>query len=155
LISRRFLEVAAALLTAAFGIAVALSSLDNGIGWSEAGVESGTFPFLTGLVVLGGSLVNLVQGWRRGEGIVLRAAEARRIAGLLVPALVFVALIPLLGLVGSAALYLFAALRLGRRLSTVPALAVSLAAAVALWAVFERAFQIGLPHGWLVERLLA
>ena len=154
MISRRFLEVAAALLTAAFGIAVALSSLDNGIGWSEAGVESGTFPFLTGLVVLGGSLVNLVQGWRSGEGIVLRAAEARRIAGLMVPALVFVALIPLLGLVGSAALYLFAALRFGRRVTTLPALAASVVAAVALWAVFERAFQIGLPHGWLVERLL-
>lgn len=154
MISRRFLEIAAALLTAAFGVAVALSSLDNGIGWSEAGVESGTFPFLTGLVVLGGSLVNLVQGWRSGEGIVLRAAEARRIAGLMVPALVFVALIPLLGLVGSAALYLFAALRLGRRLATLPAAAVALVAAVALWAVFERAFQIGLPHGWLIDKLL-
>ena len=37
MISRRALEVTTALLTGAFGATVAVSSLDNGIGWSSAG----------------------------------------------------------------------------------------------------------------------
>ena len=45
-----------------FGVAVVVSSLDNGIGWSSAGVDAGTFPFLTGIIIMLGSLYNLVRG---------------------------------------------------------------------------------------------
>ena len=48
MISRRALEMLTALLTGAFGLVVAISSLDNGIGWSSDGVDAGTFPFLIG-----------------------------------------------------------------------------------------------------------
>ena len=66
MVSGRSLEAATALVTGAFGAAVVVSSLDNGIGWSSAGVESGTFPFIVGLVILAGSVFNLVQGWLHG-----------------------------------------------------------------------------------------
>ena len=42
MISRRALELSTALLTGSFGVAVVVPSLDNGIGWSSAGVDSGT-----------------------------------------------------------------------------------------------------------------
>jgi len=57
MVSGRSLEAATALVTGAFGAAVVVSSLDNGIGWSSAGVESGTFPFVVGLVILAGIYV--------------------------------------------------------------------------------------------------
>ena len=38
MVSRRSLETATAILTGAFGAAVVVSSLDNGIGWSSAAV---------------------------------------------------------------------------------------------------------------------
>src|SRR3979490_2812362 len=62
MISGRSLEAATALLTGAFGAAVVVSSLDNGIGWSAAGVDSGTFPFIFRLVIFGGRVFNLLQG---------------------------------------------------------------------------------------------
>ena len=62
MLSRRTLEAATALLTGAFGVAVIVSSLSNGIDWSESGVESGTFPFITGTIVVAASLYNLVRG---------------------------------------------------------------------------------------------
>ena len=68
MVSGRSLEAATALITGAFGAAVVVSSLDNGIGWSAAGVESGTFPFIVGLVILAGSVFNLVQGWLHAPG---------------------------------------------------------------------------------------
>ena len=80
------LEVATALLTGAFGATVAVSSLDNGIGWSAAGVEFGTFPFLTGLIVLASSLYNLGHGWLRARGTAIRIRDFRRASALLLPA---------------------------------------------------------------------
>jgi len=45
MISRRALEIFTAALTGIFGVAVVVLSIDNGIGWSSAGVDAGTFPF--------------------------------------------------------------------------------------------------------------
>jgi Tripartite tricarboxylate transporter TctB family len=149
MISRRALEVATALLTGAFGATVAVSSLDNGIGWSAAGVESGTFPFLTGLIVLAGSLYNLGHGWVRGTGIAIRRSDLRRTSALLLPAVLYVAVIPLLGIYVASACYLLGTLRFQSRLSVARSLAIALVTAVVLYAVFERMFQVGLPHGLL------
>src|ERR1700704_5972452 len=93
MVSGRSLEAATALITGAFGAAVVVSSLDNGIGWSSAGVESGTFPFIVGLVIAAGSLFNLVQGWLHSRAVLLGPKELRRLAILFVPAAVFVGLI--------------------------------------------------------------
>src|ERR1700676_2336265 len=98
MISGRSLEAATALLTGAFGAAVVVSSLDNGIGWSAAGVESGTFPFIFGLVISAGSVFNLVQGWLHARAVVLGRNELKRLGILFVPAAVYVGIIPLIGI---------------------------------------------------------
>src|ERR1700758_1128767 len=62
MISRRLLEILTASLTGVFGLAVAISSFDNGIGWSSGGVDAGTVPFSTGIVILARRLSNLGRG---------------------------------------------------------------------------------------------
>ena len=99
MVSRRSLETATALLTGAFGAAVVISSRDNGIGWSAAGVDAGTFPFIVGLIILGGSVFNLVKGWPRNDYAVLRESELKRLGLLFVPAAIYVGVIPLAGMV--------------------------------------------------------
>jgi hypothetical protein len=154
MISRRALELATAVLTGSFGVAVVVSSLDNGIGWSSAGVESGTFPFLTGLVIVLGSLYNLARGLLpavtlASVPVAINSAELRRLAGLFVPAAIFVAAIPLLGMYLASALYIFAVLAIPRHQSLLRSLAMAAATALALYVVFERMFQVSLPHGAL------
>jgi Tripartite tricarboxylate transporter TctB family len=147
MVSGRSLEAATALITGAFGAAVVVSSLDNGIGWSTAGVESGTFPLIVGLVILAGSLFNLVQGWLHARPVVLGPSELKRLGILFVPAAVFVGIIPLIGIYPASALYVFGALAWHKRGSLlVPALA-AIGAALALYLIFELTFQISLPHG--------
>src|SRR6202011_5525471 len=99
MISGRSLEAATALLTGAFGAAVVVSSLDNGIGWSAAGVDAGTFPFIVGLIISSGSLFNLVQGWLQARDILLRPSELRRLGILFIPAVVYVGVIHLIGFI--------------------------------------------------------
>jgi Tripartite tricarboxylate transporter TctB family len=154
MISRRALEIAAAALTGSFGVIVAISSIDNGIGWSSAGVDAGTFPFLTGIIIVLGSLYNMGQGaMGRGTLAMVRTAitpsELRRLAGLFVPAAIFVAVIPMVGMYLASAGYVFAVLALPKRQSALRALVIAAATPLALYVVFERMFQVSLPHGAL------
>lgn len=154
MISRRALELATAVLTGSFGVAVVLSSLDNGIGWSSAGVESGTFPFLTGVIVVLGSLYNLARGTLPGltlasVPIAITPTELRRLAGLFVPAAIFVAAMPLIGIYLASAVYIFAVLAIPKHQSLMRSSMMAAATAVGLYVVFERMFQVSLPHGAL------
>ena len=79
MISRRALELATAVLTGSFGVTVVVSSLDNGIGWSSAGVDAGTFPFIVGVLIFAGSLYNLVVGWPGNQAILLRPVSVAQI----------------------------------------------------------------------------
>ena len=149
MVSGRSLEAATALTTGAFGVAVAVSSLDNGIGWSTAGVDSGTFPFIVGLVILAGSVFNLVQGWLQARVVILVPSETRRVGMLFVPAAVFVGIIPLIGMYPASAVYVFGTLAWHKRGSLLLAAFSAIGAAFMLYLVFELTFQISLPRGAL------
>ena len=153
MISRRSLEFATAALTGIFGAAVAVSSLDNGIGWSAAGVESGTFPLIVGLIILAGSVFNLVDGWLHARAVVLEPSELKRVGMLFVPAAVFVGLIPLLGIYPASAIYVFGALIWDKRRSLLLAALAAIGASLALYLIFELMFQISLPRGVLGTQL--
>jgi Tripartite tricarboxylate transporter TctB family len=154
MISRRALEISTAALTGIFGVAVVVSSIDNGIGWSSAGVDAGTFPFLTGVIVVLGSLYNFAQGALGRASlakvtVAVTRAELGRLAGLFIPAAVFVAAIPILGMYLASAGYVFAVLALPKRQSVLHALVIAMMTPLVLYAVFERLFQVSLPHGAL------
>jgi hypothetical protein len=153
MVSRRSLETATALLTGAFGAAVIISSRDNGIGWSTAGVDAGTFPFIVGLIILGGSVFNLVKGWSRNDYAVLRPSELKRLGILFVPAAIYVGIIPLTGMVLASAGYVFAALAWHKRGALVFSGVAAVGTAAALYLIFELTFQISLPRGVLGDAL--
>ncbi|MCA1454633.1 tripartite tricarboxylate transporter TctB family protein [Bradyrhizobium sp. BRP22] len=152
MISRRALEIATAILTGSFGVAVLVSSIDNGIGWTAAGVDAGTFPFVIGVIIVVGSLYNLARGYLPGGTlasvpVAITAIELRRLAGLFVPAALFVALIPIVGMYPASAGYVFTVLALPGHQSLLRSLVMALATPLALYVVFERLFQVTLPHG--------
>jgi len=149
MISRRALEAATATLTGVFGVVVVVSSTENGIGWSSSGVESGTFPFLVGVIILAASLYNLIHGLWRASGIVVERAGLRRTAALFVPAAIYVGAIPLAGMYAASAVYLLFTLRVQSRLSVLRSTVIAVVATVALYVVFERLFEVSLPHGLL------
>ena len=149
MISRRALEVTTATLTGMFGAVVVVSSIDNGIGWSTAGVDAGTFPFLTCLIVLLGSLWNLARGCLQGRQVAISSSRLRQLTALFAPALVFVGSIPLIGVYLASACYMLGTLSLLQRLPLRRSLAIAVATPLALYLVFERVFQVSLPHGVL------
>jgi hypothetical protein len=151
MISRRGLESATAALTGAFGVAVAVSSLDNEIGWSSAGVDAGTFPFATGLIIVAASVYNLAHaGVLRGSRArAIGLGDLKKLAALFLPALALVAAIPILGMHAASAVYIFTVLVPQHHVSVARALVMSVVTAVALHVLFDWAFQVSLPRGLL------
>ena len=88
-----------------------------------------------------------------GREVVINAHDMKRVAALFMPAVAFVAFIPLVGMYVVSAIYLFGTLRLQNRVSVVRSLLIAAIAVVALYVVFERLFQVALPHGLLGEWL--
>jgi hypothetical protein len=153
MVSGRALEATTALITGAFGVAVVVSSLDNGIGWSTAGVDAGTFPFMVGLVIVAGSLFNLVQGWLQARGVVLGRSELKRLGSLFVPAAIYIGVIPFIGMYLASAGYVFGALAWRKRKSLWFSALAAIGTAAALYLIFELTFQISLPRGVLLDTL--
>ena len=153
MISRRALEILTALLTGAFGLAVAISSLDNGIGWSSDGVDAGTFPFIVGVIIVVGSLYNLVRGAFAGTSIVVSRSSLRKGAALFLPAVAFVGVIPWIGFYLASAGYMFGVLALPKHLTLLRSLLIAVATPIFLYVVFERLFQVTLPHGAVAAAL--
>jgi hypothetical protein len=153
MVSGRSMEVGTALLTGAFGAAVVISSLDNGIGWSAAGVDAGTFPFFVGLIILSGSVFNLTRGWLHAREIILRSSELKRLGMLFIPAAVYVGVIPLIGIYLASAVYVFGALAQHKHGAFIFSGLAAIATALALYLIFEFTFQISLPRGLLGDAL--
>jgi hypothetical protein len=149
MISRRGLEVVTGALTGAFGLAVVVSSIEIGSGWSEGGVESGTFPLIAGVLICLGSLFNVGRSLATRGPTLVGLPEARRLVGLFIPALAFVIVIPVIGIYAASAAYLLWALSIQHRAALWRAVLIAAATDLTLYLLFERTFQILLPQGWL------
>jgi hypothetical protein len=153
MVSQRAIELTTAALTGFFGVAVLISSMDNGIGWGENGVDAGTFPFLIGSVIALGSLYNLVRGMLVSREIAVTSASLRRVGSLFVPAAFFIALIPALGMYAASGGYILAAVGWRRRLPLLKSLALAVATPLFLYLIFEKLFVVSLPHGALAQMI--
>jgi hypothetical protein len=146
-ISRRALEIATAALTGAFGAAIVVSSLNAGVGWTSRGVGSGTFPMIAGVLIVAGSLYNAVRASLAAGPVVLDPAGLRKLAWMLLPAVLFVAAIPVAGLHLAAGAYAFASVAMHRSGSMRSAVLIAIATPLALYGIFDWAFQVALPRG--------
>jgi len=150
----RTAELALASLFAAVAALAIGDSLRLGSGWGEDGPRSGYFPFWVGVILLAASVWQIASavGIRPRERFASRE-ELVRVASVLGPAALQVALMPFLGLyLASALLVAWFMARLGAFRWPVAA-AAGVATAVAAFVVFEIWFLVALPKGPIEELL--
>ena len=156
MISRFTAEVATATLTAGLGLAAVVGALEFGIGWGDAGPESGTFPFYIGLLVVAasaGTLFQAVAGRHNLKDVSLDHEQARRVASFFLPIVVFVVVARLLGLYVATALYLTFVMWVQGGYRLIISAASGIVAAVTFYFVLEVAFQVPLLKGPLEAAL--
>jgi hypothetical protein len=139
---------------AAFLFAVALlvisDSLRVGIGWADDGPRAGYFPFYIGLLLAASSgwiLIAQLRRWRSDHGSFATRQQIGLVVQVLVPMVVYVALIFAIGIyLASAGLIGYFMVRHGKYKAKL-ALPVAIAVPLLFYAVFERWFLVPLPKG--------
>jgi len=154
--SVRAAEMGTALVIFLAGALVAFDSYRLGAGWGDDGPQAGYFPFYVGLLIcLSGAAVfvgALRDAALAAESFVEREQLAL-ILTVLVPTVVYVAVIAYLGFYVASTLYIaYFMWKLGKYswLKIVP---VSIGVSVAFFLVFETWFQVPLPKGPLEAAL--
>jgi hypothetical protein len=156
LVSRTSMEVVTALVTAAVGVAVMWGAVEYDIGWGDSGPAAGYFPFRIGILIVLGSLTNLILALRRAhtdKSTFVTFVQARRVLAFGLPIVGFVIISNFLGLYVATVLYLVFAMVFQGGYRPLFAIGLALAVAIAMRLIFPIWFKVPLLTGPL-EALL-
>lgn len=148
-ISSRTTEIIVAGLLLILGALVLWDSYGIGAGWTDGlGPESGYFPARVGWIFFAISVFVFVQAFRRPKDeVFVTLPQLKQVAKILVPLIVYTALIKPLGIYVSSTLFIGGLMLIvgGSRWFSVVLVSVLLPL-LAFW-VFELQFQVPLPKG--------
>ena len=154
--SMRAVEIGVAAVVLLFGALVVFDSYRLGARWGDDGPQAGYFPFYVGLLICLSGAAVLVRALRNAalaaESFVSREG-LKMILTVLVPTVVYVALIKYLGFYVASTLYIaYFMWHLGKY-SWIKIVPVALGVSVAFFLIFEIWFAVPLPKGPLEAAL--
>jgi hypothetical protein len=154
--SVRAVELGVAAIVLLFGAVVVFDSYRLGASWGDDGPQAGYFPFYVGMLICLSSAAVLVRALRdsalAAESFVSRE-ELTMILTVLVPTVVYVALIAFLGFYLASTVYIaYFMWHLGKY-SWIKIVPVAAGVSVAFFLTFEIWFQVPLPKGPLEAAL--
>lgn len=159
-IKRLHVELATAVTLAAVGALGSTGALELGVSWSESGPMPGYFPFYVGILLIiaaaasaGQALFRTRMGSEEMRETFLEPEQTRRVLSFLLPMIVFVIVTIFLGTYVGTTLYLFYVAWRNGGYKPLIALFVGVAFSIALYFVFEKAFQVPLHKGPIEEML--
>ena len=151
---QRHVEMGVALFVLALGAITMIGSLQVGIGWGAEGPKSGFFPFWVGLIIVIASVRNF---WRAREIAPARLfaewGQIAQVRKVVIPMVIYVALVPFLGIYVSSALLIAGFMRWLGRYGWLMTIVISLALPILIYFTFEDWFLVPLPKGPLEDWL--
>jgi hypothetical protein len=145
----RSVEIGVAAGMAVFALVVIVGSTRAGIGWGAEGPQAGFVPFYVGLLLLGSSLVNFAAAFMHHfeQRLFAQWDQLGQVMSVLVPTVIYVALVPWIGIYVASALLIALFMRwLGRYGWGLVAM-IALGMPLACFVIFERWFLVPLPKG--------
>jgi putative tricarboxylic transport membrane protein len=153
--SHRSVEVGVAAIMALLALIGIYGSIKVGIGWGDEGPRAGFFPFYISVIVLIACVINIASVVTvSGEGKVFAEwSQLRQVISVLVPTMVYVGLVPYLGIYVASALLIAFFMRWFGNYGWHIAAAVGVVVPILTFLMFEIWFLVSLPKG-PIERLL-
>ena len=157
-VSNRTMEIVVALLFLVASATVIYGSRAIGAGWREDGPAPGFFPFYVAVFMAIASMVNLVAAIRtEGDDSFVGRSELARVFAVLVPSIIYVALIGGIGIgpvdIPGLGIYVASFLFIAAFMATIgkepiwKALLVGMLVPIAAFFMFEIWFKVALPKG--------
>ncbi|HXZ22360.1 MAG TPA: tripartite tricarboxylate transporter TctB family protein [Pseudolabrys sp.] len=153
--SHRNVEIGVAAFMALLALVGIFGSLKVGIGWGDEGPRAGFFPFYVSLVVLASCIINIISVLTTipRTRVFAEWGQLRQVVSVLAPTVVYVTLVPYIGIyVASALLIAFFMLWFGRY-NLITSAAVAVVVPVLTFLMFEIWFLVPLPKGVLESML--
>lgn len=154
--SVKAVEIGVAALVFLFGAVVVFDSIRIGARWGEDGPQPGYFPFYVGLSICVASVTILVRALRdpalAAKSFVSRES-LKKILTVLVPTVVYVALIKYLGFYVASTLYIAYFMWALGRYPWIKIVPVAAGVSVVFFLIFEVWFLVPLPKGPLEAAL--
>jgi hypothetical protein len=149
LVSTRTMDVVVATGFALLGAVVMYESYELGAGWSPSGPESGYFPFYVGVLMLASGLITILVSiiGKSENGAFVARDQLWLVLQVLIPTVLFVALISLLGIYVSGALFIAFFMAWLGKYRWPRILPVAVLVPLALFLTFDLWFLIPLPKG--------
>jgi len=147
--SHRSVEIGVAAFMALLALIGIYGSLKVGIGWGDSGPRAGFFPFYVSLVVLFScavNVLNVVTAPEKGK-IFAEWGQLRQVLSVLVPTVIYVFLVPYIGIYVASALLIGFFMRWFGAYAWHVAVAVAIVVPVATFLMFESWFLVPLPKG--------
>ena len=154
--SVKVVEIGVAALVFLFGAVIVFDSIRIGARWGEDGPQPGYFPFYVGLSICVASVTILVRALRdpalAAKSFVSRES-LKKILTVLVPTVVYVALIKYLGFYVASTLYIAYFMWALGRYPWIKIVPVAAGVSVVFFLIFEVWFLVPLPKGPLEAAL--
>jgi hypothetical protein len=141
-----------ALLVSALGVVVLVGSWSLGSRWTTDGPGSGYFPFYIGLILCisgAGAFYQGVFGKDRKTEIFVDSEQLRRVAQVLLPALVYVLAVQFVGLYVASAIYIAGFMIVLGKYSPVKSILTAVVINTLFFFMFEVWFKVPLFKGML------
>ena len=152
--SVKLIDTVTAVIMFAFASVVIYDSVRLGAKWGSDGPEAGYFPFYIGVILCIASVVNFVQAFRQTESeSFVSFASLNMIMSVILPTIVYVALIggigpiPALGIYVASAIFIALFMKWLGKYPWLLTVSVSVAVPVVFFVLFEVWFKVPLPKG--------
>ncbi len=155
IISYRMADMIVALLLLGGSAIVIFDCVRLGFGWQDDGPAPGFFPFYVAVLMGIASIVNLSSALRARDGDepFVTSSPFLRVLAVLVPSIVYVALIAWIGIYAASAIFIFGFMIAIGRENVFKAIGVAVFVPAALFMMFEKWFLVPLPKGPLEAML--
>ncbi len=161
-VSTKTVDIVVAVMFLLLGAVVMWDSSRLGAKWGSDGPEAGYFPFYIGLILCISAVVNCARAFL-GKDIkdasFVSASSLKMVLSVLLPTIVYVALIggvgpiPGLGIYVASVLFILGFMRWLGKYSWLKSILVSIGVAVFFFLMFEKGFSVPLPKGPLEAAL--
>ncbi len=143
------------LIIGVFGVIAIYGAWRVGISWGAEGPRAGFFPFYVGLLVVIASVVNIASVLRTQPDNKLFAEwpQLRQVGAVVVPATIYVLVIPYIGIYVSSALMIAVFMKWFGKYSWQKLIPIAVLVPIALYFTFEKWFLVPLPKGPLEQML--
>jgi hypothetical protein len=151
-ITRRTAEIVVGIVVAAFALLAIVSNYKLGAGWADDGPQPGYFPMRMGIAIFLASLVVLVQALRKNDrSAFLEQAQAKLVAIVLLPLIVYIAAVQFIGIYVASALFIGIFMCLVGKFSWYRSALTGVIVSLVLFWIFEIMFTVPLPKGPLEQ----